>query len=143
VLSKEATSPWGQSYESVEEKLENYFSREFKSRNKLLVEAMAKQILEAIKRDSFEEKASRQRTAMQFIDTSSSLSGIRCPCLILHGTDDKIIALEEGGKALHKAIKGSQLRQLEGVGHLILAEYSKELPGEILDFFRNQGWLKN
>ncbi len=43
-------------------------------------------------------------------------AAIRCPTLVLHGTEDRIIPLANG-EAIHAAIAGSSLVALEGCGH--------------------------
>ncbi len=44
------------------------------------------------------------------------LRRITAPTLVIHGTDDKLVA-PSGGKATAKAIKGAKLLMLDGMGH--------------------------
>jgi 3-oxoadipate enol-lactonase len=138
-LSPQAFAPWGKTEESVGQKLQAYFTENFLSRNKILVQAMAKQILQDITSDHFEQRAQSQRLAMQNVDTKPFLKDFRNPVLIIHGTDDRIIPYS-AGLELQKLIVGSQLIRLEGVGHLVLAEYSKNLAQDVLDFIKKNGW---
>ncbi len=47
---------------------------------------------------------------------SAFAAAVRCPTLIIHGTDDAVVPLENG-EALHEAIPGARLVRLEGCGH--------------------------
>ena len=47
---------------------------------------------------------------------SGELRDIRCPTLIVHGRDDKLVPAA-GGKAVAKAIPGARLELIEGMGH--------------------------
>lgn len=139
-LAEAAFTPWGETEASVFQKLQAYFTAGFLQRNKLLVQAMAKQILQGITADDFQARADTQRNAMRNVDTRPFLQSLRCPTLIIHGSDDRIIPLS-AGEELHRLIPGAELKELPDVGHLVLAEYSKNLVQDILDFSRSQGWL--
>ncbi|HYX39269.1 MAG TPA: alpha/beta hydrolase [Oligoflexus sp.] len=139
-LSSAAFTPWGQTEDSVFQKLQAYFTEGFLQRNKLLVQAMAKQILQSITADHFEERAHHQRQAMRGVDTRTFLGSLHLPTLIIHGTDDRIIPVS-AGEELAKLIPGAQLKKLPDVGHLVLAEYSKNLTQDVLEFLKSNGWL--
>ncbi|WP_141730946.1 alpha/beta fold hydrolase [Oligoflexus tunisiensis] len=139
-LSSAAFVPWGTTEESVFQKLQAYFTEGFLQRNRLLVQAMAKQILQGINSDHFEERSNQQRTAMNGVDTRPFLGRFRCPTLIIHGQDDRIIPFAAGVE-LERLIPGARLKALPDVGHLVLAEYSKNLAQDVLDFIRENGWL--
>jgi pimeloyl-ACP methyl ester carboxylesterase len=49
-------------------------------------------------------------------DRTKDLAGIRSPTLVIHGSDDKMIA-PSGGRATAKAIPGAELMIIEGMGH--------------------------
>src|SRR5438105_2631909 len=59
----------------------------------------------------------RQWEAMQAWDAWDRLGEIRCPALILHGTEDRLVAVENA-PLLAAAIPGAELVLLEGAGHL-------------------------
>jgi pimeloyl-ACP methyl ester carboxylesterase len=139
-LAEAAFTPWGETEASVFQKLQAYFTENFLQKNRLLVQAMAKQILEGITADDFQARADTQRNAMRNVDTRPFLKDLRCPTLIIHGRDDRIIPLS-AGEELQRLIPGSELKELKDVGHLILAEYSKNLVKDIMDFLRGQGCL--
>lgn len=139
-LSDAAFTPWGSTEESVFEKLQAYFTQSFLDRNGLLVKAMAKQILQGISSDHFQDRADSQREAMRGVDTRPFLNSLKMPTLIIHGSDDRIIPLA-AGLEIQRLIPGSQLKKLDAIGHLVLAEYSKYLGQDVLEFFRKNGWL--
>jgi 3-oxoadipate enol-lactonase len=139
-LDSAAFVPWGTTEESVFQKLQAYFTESFLQRNKLLVQAMAKQILQGITSDHFEERSNQQREAMKGVDTRPFLGQFRCPTLIIHGQDDRIIPFP-AALELERMIPGARLKALPDVGHLVLAEYSRNLAQDVLDFMREHGWL--
>ena len=50
------------------------------------------------------------------IDRRSALALVKAPALVIHGTDDPLVPVE-GGKDTAKAIPGSELMLIEGMGH--------------------------
>ncbi|RYZ51013.1 MAG: alpha/beta hydrolase [Proteobacteria bacterium] len=124
---------WGTTIEEVTARMSNYFTEGFASRNKLLIEAMNKQILQSIQNDSYEEKAQEQRAAIRNINNQAILERIKCPTLIIHGSEDQIIKVEAAHN-LNVSIPNAELKVIEGAGHLLLAEDSKTLAKSIIDF---------
>lgn len=124
---------WGDTIESVSERMSHYFTPAFAARNKLLIEAMNKQTLLAIQNDGFSERAMDQRRAINNLDNRPLLEKIKCPTLIIHGSEDKIIEPEVAYE-LKKLIPRSEIKILEELGHLLLAEDSKLLAKSIVDF---------
>lgn len=49
-------------------------------------------------------------------DRTAELSRVTCPTLVIHGTDDRLVA-PSGGRATARAIAGSRLLMVEGMGH--------------------------
>ncbi|MEU7578372.1 alpha/beta hydrolase [Streptomyces sp. NPDC041068] len=60
---------------------------------------------------------------------------LELPVLICWGTDDTWIPVARGHE-LHKAIPGSELRLIEGAGHLVQEDAPAELTGELSRFLR-------
>jgi 3-oxoadipate enol-lactonase len=54
-------------------------------------------------------------------DTNARLQGLRMPTLVVHGTDDQIIPVENG-PLIASLIPGSSLEIFDGVGHLFFWE---------------------
>lgn len=132
-ISDIGDEPWGDTISEVLEKLEKYFAHDFIKKNKLLIQSMAKQILKGIEEGAFSDGARMQREAMQDILLEDDAKNITCPTLIIHGLEDQIID-PRAASVLDDKINNSELILVEGVGHLLLAEYSKKLYQHILDF---------
>jgi len=66
-------------------------------------------------------------------DASKSVSKIKCPTLIIVGSDDKVTPPEQS-KELHTLIPNSKLVVIPNAGHLVLYEKPQELIKEIMNF---------
>lgn len=132
-LSQYSFGSWGETIEDVLKRLSHYVTEDFTKRNKLLIEAMAKQILQAIQSEGFEARAQAQKQAVKGIDNSPLLGKITCPTLILHGDLDEIIKVD-AAYALARQIDKAEIKVLPQKGHLLLAEDSKTLAEEIIEF---------
>ena len=75
----------------------------------------------------------RQWEAMRGFDAYDRLGGIRMPTLVLHGTDDLMVPVENAG-ILAERIPGAELTLLEGAGHLYHSERPEEADASVLDF---------
>ena len=80
----------------------------------------------------------RQREAMQGFDVGKRLWEIDRPTLVLHGTEDRTVAVENG-YILAERIPGAELHLLEGAGHLYHSERADEADAAVLDFIRGRG----
>lgn len=119
---------WPNSLEGLEEKIAKNFSSKFKS-NPLLIKAMAKSIFKEIHQGHFLANAALQRKAiLNFVNEDP----IRQPCLIIHGSKDEVIPLDEAIK-LSKQARAAETYFLE-VGHLVLAEAGKEFTEKVKYF---------
>ena len=54
-------------------------------------------------------------------DRTKELGEIRCPALVIHGTDDKLIPCR-AGEAVARAIPGARFEAIDGMGHDLPAE---------------------
>lgn len=77
----------------------------------------------------------RQWEAMQRFDSYDRLPDLRIPTLVLHGTEDRVIPVENG-RRLAARIPGAELVLLEGAGHLYHSERAAEADSAVLDFIR-------
>ena len=84
------------------------------------------------------EGGRRQWEAMQGFDSYDRLPSLRVPTLVLHGTDDQAIAVENA-RLLADRIPGAELVLLEGAGHLYHSEQSEAADAAVLDFVRRHG----
>jgi pimeloyl-ACP methyl ester carboxylesterase len=77
----------------------------------------------------------RQWEAMQGFDSYDRLPALRVPTLVLHGTEDLVVA-PENAEILARRIPGAELVWLEGTGHLYHSERADEADAAVLDFVR-------
>ena len=77
----------------------------------------------------------RQWEAMQEWDAWDRLERIRVPTLILHGSDDLMVPVENA-RRLAQAIPGAELVVLEGAGHVYHSEQPERADDVVLDFLR-------
>jgi pimeloyl-ACP methyl ester carboxylesterase len=76
----------------------------------------------------------RQMNAVGGHDTSARLADITAPTLVIHGTDDEMLSVENA-RIIAERIPGARLEILDGVGHLFfweLPDRSAELVREFL-----------
>ena len=79
------------------------------------------------------EGGRRQWEAMQGFDSFDRLPSLRQPTLVLHGTEDQAIAVENAN-LLAERIPGAELVLLEGAGHLYHSEQADAADAAVLDF---------
>ena len=77
----------------------------------------------------------RQWEAMQRFDSYERLPQLRVPTLVVHGTEDRLIPVENG-RRLAARIPGAELVLLEGAGHLYHSEQAEAADAAVLDFVR-------
>jgi 3-oxoadipate enol-lactonase len=75
----------------------------------------------------------RQWEAMQGWDAFERLREVSVPTLVLHGTEDRLIA-PENARILAAGIPGAELQWLEGAGHLYHSEQAAAADAAVLDF---------
>jgi len=73
--------------------------------------------------------------AMQTLDTSTSLSKINQPCLILRGSKDVVVSSERS-KNLERSLPHAEVKELSNVGHAPYCEDSKAF-NKVLEAFLN------
>jgi 3-oxoadipate enol-lactonase len=81
------------------------------------------------------EGGRRQWEAMQGFDSFDRLPALRVPTLVIHGTEDQAISVENAA-LLAERIPGAELVLLEGAGHLYHSERPEEADAAVLDFVR-------
>lgn len=75
----------------------------------------------------------RQWEAIQGFDAYDRLGGIGMPTLVLHGTEDQLVA-PANAERLAAEIPGAELRWLEGAGHLYHSEQAEAADAVVLAF---------
>ncbi len=77
----------------------------------------------------------RQWEAVQAWDAYDRLPALRVPVLVLHGSDDQLIDVENA-RVLAARIPGAELAILEGAGHVYHSEQPERADELVLDFVR-------
>jgi len=94
---------------------------------------MAEDILVGSQNPQAMHAGRRQWEAMRAWSGWDHLGEIRCPVLVLHGTDDRLVSVENAGR-LAAAITGAEVVLLEGAGHVYHSEQPDEADRAVLDF---------
>jgi 3-oxoadipate enol-lactonase len=84
------------------------------------------------------EGGRRQWEAMQAFDSYDRLPTLRVPTLVIHGTEDQAVSVENA-RVLAERIPGAELRLIEGAGHLYHSERAEEADAAVLDFVGRHG----
>jgi len=74
-----------------------------------------------------------QGAAVQAFDVSGRLDGIQVPILILHGTDDRVVPIENG-ELLAEGLPNAEFHRLEGAPHLLFIERADEVNEHLTEF---------
>lgn len=75
--------------------------------------------------------------AISAYDSRPALGEVAVPTLLLAGTEDTACPVA-GMRTIQKMIPGSELHELQGVGHYGFAERPEEYHGHVLDFLRRR-----
>jgi len=127
---------WSTHQEGILNQLQKYFHPKFYEANKLLVNAMAKQLLLAQQVDP--GQSLMQRAAIRMYEWQESyFKELNMPTLVIHGEDDEIISFE-AAKYLNRQISGSHLISYPETGHLILAEKPARFYEDVSNFLKSQ-----
>ena len=124
---------WGTDIPQISEKMKSYVAPDFAQKNRLLIQAMAKQILYEIQNGDYLAKAKMQRKIVAHTDLTSEIGVLQMPTLILHGELDQIISAS-AAEELKNLIPNSELEIVSGIGHLFLAENPRVLYDRVLQF---------
>lgn len=130
--------PWGDTAETVKAKLARFFAPDFPTRNKLLMDAMAKRILASIQAGKFSATSEAQLAAMKGYDGTAFAKAVKVPTLIVHGAEDQVIERVSVDDMV-KTIPGARLEIIEKAGHLLLAEAPEELARILIGFWKGLG----
>jgi 3-oxoadipate enol-lactonase len=79
----------------------------------------------------------RQWEAMQGFDTYDRLPWLRVPTLVLHGTEDRLVA-PANAEVLAARIPDAELVLLDGAGHVYHSEQPEATDEAVLDFIRRR-----
>ena len=113
--------------------LSTMFSREYiKKQGEALVKDFGGAIQPLV---PFDEMARQGRAIIGF-DALDRLNKLRCPTLILSGTEDSI-TLPHNSEKMAQIIPNSRLERFEGAGHLIPWERKDEFNKLVMDFLQD------
>lgn len=120
--------------ETLRHRMRPAFTERFTNRNPHLMD----QILEwRLEQDADDPAREAQAAAVLNFDVSDRLDGLRIPTLILHGTDDRVVPVENA-RLLAEKISNSRLELLEGGSHLFFIENAADVTEQLLAFLDEQ-----
>ncbi|MEI8025210.1 MAG: alpha/beta hydrolase [Pseudomonadota bacterium] len=129
-------SEWATDQQGVISQLKPYFDLNFFESNKLLVAAMAKQLVQSHQADHSQNTL--QRAAIKrFQLEDDKIAGIQIPTLVIHGEEDQIIS-SKAADHIQEKIKGSVNLRYQQTGHLILAERPTRFYEDVIKFLKSQ-----
>jgi pimeloyl-ACP methyl ester carboxylesterase len=70
-------------------------------------------------------------------DFRSDLAAFTVPTLVIHGTADRTVPIDNSGRAAAKGIPRSKLVEYDGSPHGLFATDKERLTKDLLDFLRN------
>ncbi|PCR92790.1 alpha/beta fold hydrolase [Natrinema ejinorense] len=120
--------------ETLRHRMRPAFNDRFTNRNPHLMDRILEWRLE---QDADDPAREAQAAAVQNFDVSDRLDGIRVPTLILHGTADRVVPVENAGLLAEK-ITDSRVELVEGGSHLFFIENDDEVNGELVAFLDEQ-----
>jgi 3-oxoadipate enol-lactonase len=94
---------------------------------------VAEDILVGSQRPQAPHAGRRQWEAMQGWSSYERLGRIGCPTLVLHGTEDRLVSVENA-PVLAERIPGAEVFLLEGAGHVYHSEQPGQADAAVLDF---------
>jgi 3-oxoadipate enol-lactonase len=118
--------------EAAEKGLPLMYSEEFIARKRR--ELIARALAEAELRPPLDAFARQVQAAVRY-DAYDRLPEIRCPALIISGSDDKIVPAENS-RILAERIPNAELVVLAKAGHGYLVECAEESNAIVIDFLR-------
>lgn len=125
---------WPEDLAAIEERLGHYFSAGFLEKNKLLLQAMAKNFQKEITSSNFNERAKAQKSALARLEGREIFTpGVLNEMLILHGGVDTIVPVEAASHMKDLYIN-SEVRIYPKCGHLLIPELGMALYQEIGDW---------
>ncbi|QCW01843.1 alpha/beta fold hydrolase [Natrinema pallidum] len=120
--------------ETLRHRMRPAFNERFTNRNPHLIDRLLEWRLE---QDADDPAREAQAAAVQNFDVSGRLDGLRVPTLILHGTADRVVPVENA-RLLEEQIADSRLELVEGGSHLFFIEDADEVTETVLSFIDAQ-----
>ena len=120
----------GSKREALRERTRPFFTERFTNRNPHLMDRLVEWRLV---HDPDDPALEAQLGALERIDVSDRLERIRVPTLVIHGTDDRIVPVENG-RLLADRVPGSEYLELEGGSHGCFIEEDERVTDRIRTF---------
>lgn len=120
--------------ETIRHRMRPAFNERFTNRNPHLMDRIIEWRLE---QDASAPAREAQAAAVQNFDVSDRLDGLRVPTLLLHGTDDQVVPVENA-RLLEEKISDSRLELVEGGSHLFFIEEDELVNEHLLAFLEEQ-----
>lgn len=125
--------PWPKDFETMHRRMVRYFGPRFRKTSPLLIEMMVKNMLKSQGESGAHSRAEAQFRATVSFDGTAHARSIRCPALILTGSDDEIIP-KENADALCSLISHAKKVELAAMGHLLLIEDPENFVANVRSF---------
>lgn len=120
--------------ETIRHRMRPAFTERFTNRNPHLMD----QIIEwRLEEDASDPAREAQGAAVQAFDVSERLGRVRVPTLILHGTDDQVVPVENA-RLLEEKLPNSRLELIEGGSHLFFIEDDDLVSEHLMEFLDEQ-----
>lgn len=116
--------------EAIRYKMSPAMTDEFERENEQTIEQIVDWRLDT---DAPPRAQQAQGEAVEQFDVSDQLQEIDVPTLILHGTADRVLPVENG-RQLHRGVPDSELKLFEGGSHLFFIERSDEVAERLRQF---------
>ncbi len=113
--------PWSQDAQVLHRRMSRYFGPRFRKSSPLLIDMMVKNMLKSHTVESAQGRAKAQYNATVGFDGTSLVREVRCPTLVLTGSEDEIIP-PQNSEEICKLIPHAELRVFAEMGHLLLIE---------------------
>ena len=120
--------------EKLRHRMRSAFTERFTNRNPHLMDRIIEWRLE---QDASEPAREAQAAAVLEFDASDRLREIRVPTLVLHGTDDRVVPVENG-RLLEEKIPDARLELVEGGSHCFFIEDAARVNDALRSFLAEQ-----
>ena len=124
--SPEAYGPAG----TIRHKMRPAFTEEYWTENREVVDQVVDWRLDT---DPSDRAYEWQSAAAVAFDASDRLDELTLPTLVLHGTEDRVLPVENG-RLVADLVPDATLVEIEGGSHLFFIELAERVNGELREF---------
>ncbi|NBO37706.1 alpha/beta hydrolase [bacterium] len=127
---------WPLDAEAMHRRMVRYFGPKFRKSSPLLIDMMVKNMLKSHTLPINQGRAKAQYDATVGFDGTPLLGKIRCPTLVLTGSDDEVIP-PGNSDALCRLISGAKKVVFPEMGHLLLIEDPENFVAHVRSFLES------